>query len=92
MTLFGPEGVVEWMRMLAGIAVFMAPGVAAADRFLPGRKDALLLAPVFSLTLLPLAAILLDHALGVPVHAVTTALLALALTLALASHRVEEWL
>jgi len=78
-----------WIRLLVGTVVLLLPGLALADRVFPDRRLPLLLAPVFSLTLLPLAAILLDALVGVPVTAATTALLALALAVMIGAPRLR---
>lgn len=68
----------EWLRLLGGLALLLAPGVAAADRFLGLRGRGWMFAPVFSLTLLPLTAILLDLVLQAPIMPALTALYAVA--------------
>jgi hypothetical protein len=75
-------------RLMLGTLLFLMPGLAAADRLFPRNRAALLLAPVFSFTLLPLAAILLRFALGVPVNEATTVLTALGLTLIVGGGRI----
>lgn len=86
----GVEGAAAWLRLLLGTAVLLLPGLAAADRLLPGRPMALIWSPVLSLTLLPLAAILLDTALGVPVTAASTAALAVGLAVLLGAPRLRS--
>ncbi len=73
------HGVGAWLRLLFGLVVFLAPGLALADRIFTD-KTYLLLAPVFSFSALPLAAILLDFAFGVPINTITTGFIALTLT------------
>ncbi len=73
------HGPLAWLRLLAGLALFLAPGIAIADRIF-SNKLYLLLAPVFSFSALPLAAILLDFAFGVPINTATTAALAATIT------------
>lgn len=71
-----PQGALEWARLVAGAALFLAPGLAAADRFLGLRQRGWMFAPVFSFSLLPLGAIVLDLALQVPITPGVTAGLA----------------
>ncbi len=73
------QGPLAWLRLILGLAVFLAPGVAIADRIFDDRRY-LLLAPVFSFSALALAAILLDFAMGVPINTWTTASIAAGLT------------
>lgn len=72
-----PDGLLAWARLGFGLAVFLLPGLAAADRIFRSKLY-LLTAPVFSFSLLPLVAIALDFGLGVPIHVVTTHAIALA--------------
>lgn len=77
-------------RFALGTALFLLPGIAAADRFLPGGRTRFLLAPVFSFTLLPVAAILLSFAFGWKATPGSTALLALALAALAGSRRIAR--
>ncbi len=70
------DGAMAWLRLLLGVLVFLAPGLALADRVFE-NKLYLVLAPVFSFSALPLAAILLDFAFGVPINAWSTTAIAL---------------
>lgn len=62
-----PQGAAQWLRLLGGALLLLAPGVAAADRLLGLRNRGWMFAPVFSFSLLPLGAIVLDLALQVPI-------------------------
>jgi hypothetical protein len=86
-----PNGPADGARLLAGIALFLLPGLAAADRLLPRLSVRWALAPVFSATLYPVAAIALDF-VGVPVTPAATALLGLAATALFAQRRIVAWL
>lgn len=79
-------------RLLLGLALYLLPGIAAADRLLPGGPVRFLLAPVLSLTLMPVAALLLAFGAGLPITAASTALLAFALTLLFGMRRLVGWL
>ena len=83
-------GFTDWVRLLLGLAVLLAPGLAAADRFLGLRGRGWWFAPVFSLSLLPLGAIVLDLVLQVRTTALVTFLLALGWTLALLAPRLRR--
>lgn len=85
------SGAGEWFRAAAGTAVFLLPGLAAADRWMPGRLR-LLWAPLWSFTLLVLGAVFLDFAFAVPVRTGTTLALALGLALLLARRRIVQGL
>ena len=78
-----------WLQLLAGLLVFLVPGVAAADRWLTGLPLRWLWAPVFSFTLLALAAILLDFVAGLDVTFLNTLVIALLLGLVLGWSRVK---
>lgn len=91
-TDLSPDGVAGWLRLLAGLALFLAPGVAAADRLLPAAPWRWVTVPVFSFTLMPVAMVLLDAVLGVPLRPGVTVLLAVALTAAFAAHRIHAGL
>lgn len=67
----------DWLRALLGFCVFLLPGLAAADRWLVGLPARFLWAPLFSFTLLALAAILLDFLVGLPVSSPVTFALSL---------------
>lgn len=73
----------SWLQLAGGLLLLLAPGVAAVDRFLGLRDRGWMFAPVFSLTLLPLTAILLDLVLQAPVTPLSTALYAVGWTLLL---------
>ncbi len=88
---FGVNGA-GWLRLAFGLAVFLAPGVAAADRIWPGSPLRFVLAPVLSFTLLPLAAIVLGFGLGVPVTPAATLAIALGLAAAFGARRIRSWL
>ena len=83
--------VADLPRLVFGTLLFLLPGLAAGDRFVPGRRWGLLLAPVLSFTLLPMAAILLQFATGTPVTGATTASLAAGLALMLGARRLSTW-
>ena len=83
-------GFADWVRLLAGLAVLLAPGLAAVDRFLGLRQRGWWFAPVFSLSLLPLGAIVLDLVLQVRTTALVTFLLAVGWTLALLAPRIRR--
>ncbi|HUR26424.1 MAG TPA: hypothetical protein VM327_10470 [Candidatus Thermoplasmatota archaeon] len=85
------DSLAGWLRLLAGVALFLMPGLAAADRFLAGTSLRLAWAPLFSFTILTLAAILLDFTIGLALRPVTTAVLALALALVIGRHRLQAW-
>ncbi len=84
------SGALAWLRLLLGSLLFLAPGVALADRLFT-KKTYLVLAPVFSFSVLPLVAILLDFALGVPINALTTALIAAAAAAWAGWPRLRQW-
>jgi hypothetical protein len=67
----------EWLRLLLGLALLLMPGIAAVDRFVGLGKRGWMFAPVFSLTLLPLTAILLDLVVQAPVTPAMTMLYAI---------------
>jgi hypothetical protein len=81
-----------WLRLAIGIAVLLLPGLALADRLFPAKRSALLLAPVFSLSVLPLAVIILDFMFAVPVSPSATALLAVGLAALFAAPRLAPML
>ncbi len=81
----------DWLLLVIGLAILLLPGLAAADRLTRDRR-ALLLAPVLSLTLMPLAAIGLDFLFSVSVTATTTTLLALGLAVLAGNRRLRDWL
>lgn len=70
----------DWFRLLFGLGVFLAPGLAIADRIFDDLVY-LVTAPVFSFSALALAAILLDFGLGVPINTWTTGFIALGITI-----------
>lgn len=80
-----------WLRLVAGLVVFLLPGLAAADRWLAGVPLRWVWAPVLSFTLLPLVAILLDYGLGVPIQPLVTAFLCVALAAWIGQPRLVEW-
>lgn len=85
-----PEGAVGWLRLALGLALLAAPGLAAADRLIGLRGRGWWFASVFSLSLLPLGAILLDLVLQVRTTAAVTVLLSLGWTLALLAPRLRR--
>ncbi|HEX2066500.1 MAG TPA: hypothetical protein VHI93_06785 [Candidatus Thermoplasmatota archaeon] len=78
-----------WLRALGGLVLLGLPGAAAADRWLAGVPLRFVWAPVLSLTLMPLAAMLLHFAVEVPVTPATTAAIAATLALALGWPRLR---
>lgn len=83
-----PEGWLDWLRLLGGTLLLLAPGLAAADRLLGLHNRGWWFAPVFSLSLLPLGAIVLDLVLQVRVTPLVTVLLAVGWTVALQGRRI----
>lgn len=81
---------VGWLRLLVGATVLLLPGLAATDRWLRGVPWRWAWAPVFSLTLLSVAAVLLDFAVSLPVTTKATGLLALVLAGALGWPRIRS--
>jgi hypothetical protein len=81
-----------WLHLVGGMAFLLLPGLAATDRWLRGMPLRWLWTPVFSLSLLPLAAILLSYAFDVKVTPTTTMLVALVLSIAIARPRIEALL
>lgn len=84
------QGVGEWMQLVFGLLLFLAPGFAAADRLMGLRDRGWWFAPVFSFTLLPLGAILLDLVLQVRITVGVTVGLAVAWTLLLELPRLRK--
>lgn len=73
------HGLVAWAHLLIGLAGFLAPGLAAADRWLVGMPARWLWAPVLSFSLLSLLALFLGFAFSMQVQPSTTWLLAILL-------------
>lgn len=86
------DGAAAWLRLVAGLALYLLPGLAAADRLLGGTPLRLVWAPLFSFTLLALVAILLDFAVGLPLSPDATAVSAAVLALAIGRPRWQSWL
>ncbi len=80
----------DWLLLVVGLAILLLPGLAVADRLTRSPRG-LLLAPVLSFTVLPLAAIGLDFLFNVTINATTTTLLALGLAALAGRHRLEAW-
>lgn len=80
------------VQLAWGAAVFLLPGLAAADRLLPDEPLRWLLAPVLSFTLLPVTAIVAGFVLGLPLTPAATALWAVGWSLVLAAPRLETLL
>ena len=80
-----------WLRAALGLAVFLLPGLAAADRWLKGVPLRLGWAPVLSFTVMALAAILLDFAAGLNVRTTTSVALAFILAAWIAKPRLISW-
>jgi hypothetical protein len=78
-------------RFAVGLALFLLPGLAAADRLLQGPRR-WLMAPVLSFTLVPVAGILLHFAAGWHTNVASTTLLCLALAALFASRRLAQML
>lgn len=53
-----------WLRLLVGLPLWLAPGLAAADRWLPKERGRFILAPVASISLLTLTAFAQEFLLG----------------------------
>lgn len=83
---------IGWLHLLGGTAVLLLPGLAAADRWMPGGSLRLVWAPLWSCTLVMLAAVALDLAVGVPITPATTFVLALAVALVVAWPRLRRTL
>lgn len=84
------QGFGEWMQLVFGLLLFLAPGLAAVDRLTGLRNRGWWFAPVFSFTLLPLGAILLDMVLQVRITVGVTVGLAVAWTLLLEMPRLRK--
>lgn len=84
------DGPLGWLQLLGGLLLFLAPGLAAADRLLGLRNRGWWFAPVFSFTLLPLGAIVLDLVLQVRITTAVTVAVAVAWTLALTAPRWKQ--
>ncbi|HUR60855.1 MAG TPA: hypothetical protein VM286_00630 [Candidatus Thermoplasmatota archaeon] len=89
-TSLGVSGPWEFLQWVLGVALFLAPGLAAVDRILGLRRLGWVFAPVFSFTLVPLGAILLDILFEVPVRTEETLLLCVAWTVGLQRHRLLD--
>lgn len=87
-TELGLGGTTGALQLAVGAALFLMPGLAAADRLLGLGGRGWMWAPVFSFTLLPLGAIVLDLGFGVPVNPLVTAALAAGWTLLFARRRL----
>ncbi len=83
------DGAGEWVHFTLGTILFLLPGLAAADRWMPGRHR-WLWSPLWSFTLLVLTGILLDYAFGFPVTEAATIALALLLALWIGRRRVAQ--
>lgn len=81
----------DWLRLVAGLAVFLLPGVAAADRWLVGLPLRWLWAPVLSFTVLALAAIILGYVVGLQVTPAATWMLAVGLAAWIGRRRWVGW-
>lgn len=84
------QGFGEWVQLVFGLLLFLAPGLAAADRLMGLRGRGWWFAPVFSFTLLPLGAILLDLVLQVRITLGVTVGLAVAWTVLLEMPRLRR--
>ncbi|MGB0652317.1 MAG: hypothetical protein ACPGQL_03870, partial [Thermoplasmatota archaeon] len=76
---------------MAGFGIWLLPGAALAWRLL-GSGRPLLLAPVLSMSVLMVAAIVGDVVFGLPIDGVTTVLMALGLAAAAAAPLLARWL
>ncbi len=81
----------DWLRAAVGLAVFLLPGVAAADRWLKGLPLRWLWAPVLSFTVMALAAILLDFVVSLDVRPTTSIGLGVLLAGLIARPRLASW-
>jgi len=54
-----------WLRLLVGLPFLLGPGLAAADRWLPGERGRWILAPAASISILTLAAFFEYFVLGI---------------------------
>lgn len=82
---------VGWLQLVGGGLLLLLPGLAAADRLLPRMPLRLLWAPVFSFSLLSLAAILGSFAFRLRVDATGTAVLAVGFALLFGRRRLVSW-
>lgn len=87
----GVEGPAGWVRLVAGALLFLLPGLAAADRWMPGGPSRLLWAPVFSVTIMALLAIGLDFAFGMPIAPLQTLLVAILAGAWIGRARLVAW-
>ncbi|MGB1586472.1 MAG: hypothetical protein ACPHID_05445 [Thermoplasmatota archaeon] len=77
-----------WIRLLLGTLLYLLPGFVASQRWMRGPLR-WLMTPVLAFSLNAVTAMALDLALGIPITATTTAVIAVAWTVALA--RGTRW-
>ena len=85
------HGFIEWARLFIGLCGFLAPGLAAADRWLVGVPMRLLWAPVLSFSLLSLSALAFGFMFGMRVEPITTWILAILLAALIGRPRLVAW-
>lgn len=91
-TDLAPAGVLGWLQLLFGTTVLLLPGLAAAARVAPRWRLRWVLAPVLSLTILMLTAILGGFFLDLPLTPAVTLTSAVAWAAILQRRRLRRWM